>query len=170
MKQDATHDDDDAVDIFLVRHASAEPRAEGVVDATRRLTERGRTRFASAVRGLDALGVRFDRVVYSPWARAAETAEILGLLCDGRRVASKRLAQRPTRALLEEIRGKRVALVGHDPWIGQLCSMLVMGDVGHAGSHRFKKGGVAWLRGAPEPGGCTLIALLPPAVLRHVRR
>ncbi|MCS6799417.1 MAG: histidine phosphatase family protein [Myxococcota bacterium] len=167
MTRDAA---DDAVDIYLVRHAPAEPRGEGIADAERRLTERGRTRFAAAVRGLDALGIRFDRVLSSPWVRAVETAELLGMLCDGKRVQTRRLAARPSRALLEEIEGRSVALVGHSPWIGQLCAWLVTGQAGHGHGFRFKKGTVAHLRGRPEPGGCELRALWPPVVLRNVRR
>lgn len=155
--------------LFVFRHAAAEPRHEGADDAARPLTREGRRKFHDAVLGLDRIDVRFDRVVHSPWVRAAETAELLEPLVDGPIVATERLAAPVDVALLEELGGEHVAVVGHEPWLGELVALLLHGapDQGHA--YRFRKGGAAWLDGHLAPGGMHMLGFLPPKVLRRVR-
>ena len=62
--------------------------------------------------------------------------------------------------------GERVALVGHQPWLGELVYWLLMGDQANGSGFAFKRGGVAWLEGRPTPGRMMLRAFLPPKVLR----
>jgi phosphohistidine phosphatase len=155
------------MELLIIRHAPAVPRREGKEDELRTLTSRGRERFQRAVRGLESLGVRFDRLLYSPWKRAAQTAELLKPLVDGKSVATEHLAVLPRPALLGQLRGQRIAVVGHEPWLTQLLAWLTVGDA-HFGTHfELKKGGVAWLEGTAKPGGMTLKALLTPKSLRR---
>lgn len=162
----------------MIRHATAVERIEGASDAddaARPLTERGRRRFRRVVRGLRRLGLDVDRVVHSPWTRAAQTADLLGRLVDGglddaRRV-SPHLAAPPRAELFTDLAaagGDRVAVVGHEPWLADLLALLLTGSTAHADSLPFKKGGAAWLEGNPTPGGMKLIAFLPPRILRAV--
>jgi len=155
------------MELFLVRHAIAIPPAEGVSDAARPLTPEGRARFGQCVRGMRRLGFRFDRLLHSPWLRAVETAEELATLLSGESVVHPGLAEPPSPALLEELRrgGERVALVGHEPWLGELVGHLV-GSRGPC--IELKKGAVAHLRGEVSDGGMDLLALLPPRVLVRV--
>jgi phosphohistidine phosphatase len=155
--------------LFIIRHAVAVPRSKERKDASRPLTERGRRQWRRAVRGLERLGLRFDRVYHSSWRRAVETAEALSNLIDGESVATDRLAQSPTPALLRELVGARVALVGHQPWLGELIELLVAGGSGGGTWLELDKGGLAWLEGEPRPHRMVLRALLPPKVLRAVR-
>ena len=74
----------------------------------------------------------------------------------------------PDEDLLASIEGDAVALVGHEPWMSELLAWLVTGDSYATGSHVMKKGGVAWLRGEPLPGGMELRALIPPKVFREL--
>lgn len=152
--------------IFLIRHGIAEPRERGRKDSARALTPKGVARMEAITRGLERLGVRFDRLYHSPWKRAVQTADVLAPLVDGDRISTDRLAEPPSVELLDEIEGDRVALVGHEPWISDLLSLLVLGSIDAGASFAFKKGGVAWLEGGPERGACELCALLPPRVLR----
>src|SRR5262249_20580449 len=62
--------------LYVLRHAQAEDKSEQGGDEARRLTPRGRDKMRSAAAGLRALRLRFDAIVTSPFARAAETAEI----------------------------------------------------------------------------------------------
>jgi phosphohistidine phosphatase len=62
----------------------------------------------------------------------------------------------------------RVAVVGHEPWLGELIALLTTGESRHGETIPLKKGGVAILEGAPTPGGMTLRALLPPRVSRRL--
>lgn len=151
------------MELYVVRHAIAEERTIDRPDEGRRLTTGGRSRFKHVVRGLERLNVRFDTLLHSPWLRAVETADLLESLCVGSRQATDRLAEPPDDALLGELEGDRVALVGHEPWMSELVVLLTSGAQADWGL-AFKKGGVAWLRGTPEAGGMVLRALIPPKV------
>lgn len=162
----------------MIRHATAVERIEGASDAddaARPLTDRGRRRFRLVVRGLRRLGLDVDRVLHSPWTRAAQTADLLGRLVAGdldevRRV-TPHLAAPPRAELFADLAaagGDRVAVVGHEPWLADLLSLLTTGSTAHADALPFKKGGVAWLDGTASPGGMKLIAFLPPRVLRAI--
>ena len=156
------------MELFVIRHAEATARETSPDDAARPLTPRGRKRFDAVVRSLQALEVRFDRVVHSPWLRAVQTADLLAPLLDGETEVTSLLADEPSEALLGKVVGERVALVGHEPWLGETVSWLVTGD--RAGARfAFDKGGVAWLEGEPSPGGMALRALLPCRVVRALR-
>jgi phosphohistidine phosphatase len=160
------------MELFIIRHAIAEePRAD-LEDAERELTSKGRKRFAQSVEALSSLGIGFDRIVHSPWRRAAQTAELLTPICDHDPRSLDALARPPDSALLELLAGdrfeaQRLALVGHEPWLTELVAWLVVGDPTD-GDARFelKKGAVAHLRGTPAPGQMQLIALMTPKLLR----
>lgn len=158
------------MELFLVRHAIAEPRDDRRLDADRALTAEGRDKMNKGVRGLARLDVELDRIAHSPWLRAAQTAELLRPLTRSGApiVATDELARGPRDALWPDLLGDRVAVVGHEPWMGELCAWLVLGDRTRGASFGFKKGGVAWLEGDPRPGGCVLRAYLPPRVLRRL--
>ncbi|MCL6644424.1 MAG: histidine phosphatase family protein [Dehalococcoidia bacterium] len=160
------------MDLLLVRHAIAVERGTMASDAERPLTPEGRARMEEAARGLARL-IAPQAILSSPWLRAMQTAEILretyGL---GRVRVCEALASADYDAVIEaatEADASPVALVGHEPWMGELLAYLVTGDpAGMAVT--FKKGGAALARsaGEPRPGGCWLEWLIPPGVLRRV--
>jgi phosphohistidine phosphatase len=155
--------------LFLIRHAIAVPAVEGEPDAARPLTDEGRKRFARAVRGLDRLGIRFDRVLHSPWTRAVQTTELLDRILDGESQVEPALAREPDAELAARLAcGERVAAVGHEPWMSELLALLVTGNKTHADRFRCKKGQVAWLEGEAKSRGMQLVASLPPRVLRRL--
>jgi phosphohistidine phosphatase len=156
------------MELYLIRHAIAEPRRPGQPDATRRLTEKGRVRFARSVKGMKRLGIRLDALWHSPLLRAVETAMLLDPVLRGERQETALLARSPARPLLEMVEGERVALVGHEPWMGQLLAMLCMEEQEGPLPIPIKKGSVAILEGEPARGGMTLRAYLPPAILRRI--
>jgi phosphohistidine phosphatase len=165
------------MDLFIIRHGIAEEVPLGRDDASRELTAVGEHKVRRVVQGLRELGWRFDRVLTSPWPRAARTAELLAPICTGKPIASELLCQPPTQELLAQIaevveaphRRHGTAVVGHEPWLGELVGWLVFGDlkIGHAID--LKKAGIAWLEGNAVPGGMTLRALLPPKISRALR-
>jgi len=136
------------MDLFLIRHAIAEESRAGLPDAQRALTKKGRARFEAMVQRLDRAGFRFDRVYHSPWLRAAQTAELLAPLIDGPLVATEALAQAPDLAFFASLKGKRVACVGHQPWLSDAVALLTTGTP-NGSWLRFKKGAIAWLQGPP---------------------
>jgi phosphohistidine phosphatase len=157
--------------LLVIRHAIAAPRSPDLEDAARPLTSRGAKRFRRAVAGLAALGQSIDRVYHSPWLRAVETAELLRPIA-GDLHETALLADSPGGELLELLTGEgdaTVAVVGHEPWMGELCALLVTGSTEHGEHFRFKKGGIAWLEGDPRTAAMTLSALIPPAVLRALQ-
>jgi phosphohistidine phosphatase len=149
------------MDLFLIRHAIAEERRAGLPDAQRALTEKGRTRFEAIVQRLDRAGFRFDRVYYSPWLRAAQTAELLIPVADGPLIATEGLAQSPDPDFFASLTGEKVACVGHEPWMSDTVALLTTG-IPDGTWLRLKKGSVTWLRGPPTPASMQLRALLPP--------
>lgn len=156
------------MELFVIRHAIAVPGSMLLADADRPLTPKGRERFAAAVLGLQRLKVCFDGLYHSPWRRAVETAELLTPVLQGQAVCSPALARAPSQDLLDALVGARVALVGHEPWMGELVTWLTTGAPPHRSAFAFKRGGVAWLEGQPQPGGMVLQAFLPPKVLREL--
>ncbi len=160
------------MDLLVVRHGEAEDEAASGRDEDRELTDRGRERLEEEARGLLALGLGVERLLHSPWRRAAQTAELLAPLLggEGEPEACAHLAAPPAAALLSALRGPDAAVVGHEPWLSQLVAWLTTGEPRGAPVIELKKGGVACLEGEPRPGGMLLTALLPPRVLRRLGR
>lgn len=155
--------------LFVIRHAAAVARSPSLPDASRPLTPKGRTRWKRAVRGLESQEITFDRIYHSPWLRAVETANALARLAR-ETVVTGELVRRPTQALLDHLEGDRVALVGHQPWLGELVGLLLFGDPGAGARLMLKKGAVVWLEGEPRASGMRLLASLTPGVLRTLGR
>ena len=63
--------------LYILRHATAEEAASSGDDGARKLTERSKEKMRAASAGLRAMGLKFDAILTSPLARAAETAEIV---------------------------------------------------------------------------------------------
>ena len=156
--------------LFLIRHALAEDAAPGQDDASREVTSEGAKKLKKVVRGLRALGIEFDRIVSSPWARAVQTAELLRPLCDRPPITTSLLTQPPRAELLALIgeHGEDTAIVGHEPWLSELVAWLAFGDTRHGDAFMLKKGGVVWLEGSAVPGGMMVRAVLPPKLLREL--
>jgi phosphohistidine phosphatase len=157
------------MELFLIRHARAEVARAGLRDERRRLTPIGLKRWHRSVEGLRALGISFDRLYHSPWLRAVETADAATVLLKGESVVTGTLTAPPRQDLLDALEGKRVAVVGHEPWLTQLLAWLVLGDADPAERFVLKKGGVAWLEGTPQPGKMRMRALFTPAALRTMK-
>jgi phosphohistidine phosphatase len=162
------------IELYLVRHAIAAERGPKYPDdRLRPLTAVGARRFATSVHGLATLGVTIDLVLTSPLARARETALLLASNLRSKKPPIEELdALAPAgrhAAIVEAIarhakRHRRLALVGHEPDLGELAARLI----GARGSIEFKKGGVCLIDvdGATPGGPGTLRWSLPPRALR----
>jgi phosphohistidine phosphatase len=134
------------VELYLVRHAIAAPRGEDWPDDDKRpLTARGISRFREAVEGLRKIGVEIDEIFTSPLIRARQTADLLAGGLPGSPVVRVLDALGPghePRSVLAQlaraVRRRRVALVGHEPGLGELAAHLI----GAGRALPFKKGGV----------------------------
>lgn len=141
--------------LYLVRHAVAEEPEAGVADEERRLTRRGRKRFARLARRLAAAGMEIDLVATSPLVRARQTAELLAeCIPSAPRIEVVAALAPPAdwRALVEwtaQQDAASVAWVGHAPCIGRLVS-LAIGD--GSAAVRMQKGAIACVRLDDGPG------------------
>jgi phosphohistidine phosphatase len=163
-------------ELYLVRHAIAAERGdEWPDDRERPLTKRGIDRFKDAVRGLGAMGVTLDEIFTSPLVRAAQTAELLAAGIDGKPPVRTLDALAPGHApgvvmtrLSRIARRPRVALVGHEPDLGELAAHLI----GAGRPLPFRKGGVCRidLTSAGGAAAGSLVWFLPPRVLRGLAR
>jgi phosphohistidine phosphatase len=153
------------MELFLIRHAIAE---DGEDDDIRPLSLKGTKRFKDTVGALDALDIRFDKILHSPKLRAVQTAQLLGPVVDGEFVSTPLLAISPAAAVLELMVGEVVGVVGHEPHLSTLLAWLVTGEATLGGAFELKKGSVARLEGEPAPAGMRLRALLPPAAMRRL--
>lgn len=136
------------MDLIVWRHADAgDAEADAASDAGRRLTERGRKQAERMARWLRARLPERYTVLSSPAARARETAEALGakVRVDARLGPGADVAQ--CLAALEwpegpETRSRHVVLVGHQPALGRLVSLLLSGE---EADWSVKKGAIWWL-------------------------
>jgi phosphohistidine phosphatase len=165
------------MDLLVIRHAIAGDREEwaktGRPDGERPLTEEGLERMRRHARALQRLVPKLDLLATSPLARAVQTAEVVRAAYDDLDVVDA-----PPLAhggALDEVRAwlaarpeSRIAIVGHEPDLGQLVGWFLLGDP-RAGI-ALKKGGACLLRfaGLPEPGAAELKWFLPPKVLRRL--
>jgi phosphohistidine phosphatase len=157
--------------LYVIRHALAEDAVPDQPDADRELTKDGRRKLKGVVKGLRELEITFDRLLTSPWRRAAQTTELLAPLSATTPYATDLLCQPPRAELLATIaeRNETTALVGHEPWLGELIAWLAFGDTRHGEAIVIKKAGVVVLDGSAVPGGMQLHALLTPRVVRAAR-
>jgi phosphohistidine phosphatase len=158
--------------LFVIRHAIAEDRSPDLDDAARELTEDGFRKMKQVVRGLRELDLELARVLTSPWTRALETAKLLAPVAGAPPVTTELLCQSPRAELLAMIaeKGETTAVVGHEPWLGELVAWLAFGDARRGDALALKKGSVVELEGNVVPGGMTLRGILQPRVLRRLAK
>ncbi|HTI38328.1 MAG TPA: phosphohistidine phosphatase SixA [Vicinamibacterales bacterium] len=163
------------VEVYLIRHGLAEERgAEWPDDSKRPLTADGMSKLRKEARGLRALDVEFDVILSSPLVRTRQTADVLIEVLDTKAPVTLSDALAPAgtpAAVIQEIvkhaRKGRIALVGHEPNLGELAAQLI-----HARAPlTFKKGGVCRIDFdvLPPKGVGSLVWFLPPKVLRNIR-
>jgi phosphohistidine phosphatase len=163
-------------DLYLVRHGIAAERGDEWPDDTKRpLTDAGISRFKESVEGLAWLDVEIDEIFTSPLVRTKQTATLLanGL---GNKTSVKTLdalapGHTPRQVMNDLSRAAkrhRIALVGHEPGLGELAAHLL----GCARTLPFKKGGVCYItiQGLTSRRPGELVWFLPPKVLRRLPR
>ena len=146
--------------ILLVRHAAAAERDEArfPLDSERPLVAKGKKTQERISRRLARLGYVPSVVFSSPWKRAWQSAGILARetgIGKKRRVACPALAADTNLAAIAEAVGPRtpedvVALVGHEPWMSELASILLTGSASRL-AIQFDKSGVMGIE-APAIG------------------
>lgn len=161
--------------VYLIRHGIAGSRGTYADDEQRPLVKRGQDRTAQVAQRLFQGGLKFDLILTSPLVRAYQTAEILqqaGLT----KTIEVFAPLKPDGAIAEwlewlqqyqlEHPNAKIALVGHQPDLGNWTEMLLWGTV--KGQIEVKKAGVVGLK-TPEIGTlisrCTLFLHIAPKFL-----
>lgn len=160
-----------SLQVLLIRHATAEV-LPNQVDKDRALTKEGRTNMKQYVSTVKKFVDDIDYLVSSPLLRAVQTAdivyqtyskakrEVLPSLADGQLALTLKYLQE------NAARNTLVALVGHEPTLGELGTLLLTGQA--ATWMPMKKGGMCLLNFEDkiEVGQATLRWLLMPKIMR----
>jgi phosphohistidine phosphatase len=140
------------MNLYIIRHAIAvdEGLPEYEDDSQRPLTDKGKKKMRQIARGLRVLGVDFDLILSSPYILAKETAEILAEVSKTKAdiaFSENLIPMGDPDLLLSEMNEKysanSVALVGHEPHLSALISLLVSDNASL--DMTLKKGGVCRL-------------------------
>ena len=161
-------------ELYLIRHGVAAERGDNYPDDTKRpLTSDGMQKLRREAKALVALDLTFDVILTSPLVRTRQTAEIIaaGFRTPPPIVNVQALAPGGAHnAIVDELskqhRRHSIAIVGHEPGIGELAARLM----GLRRALEFKKGAICRIDVAalPPAGPGQLRWLLTPRVLRRI--
>ena len=162
------------LELYLIRHGLAADRGDDYPDDSKRpLTGKGISALKKEARALAALGVDFDQIITSPLVRTRQTAEVFAQLLPSTPPVALSDALAPAGApaavfqeLARHMRKGRIALVGHEPNIGELAARLIGSRV----PLTFKKGAICRIdfEVFPPKGRGSLRWFLPPRMLRRL--
>jgi len=168
------------MDLYVLRHALAVNRGEPDYlgdDSRRPLTRKGIRRMRKGALGISRLDARFDLILSSPYKRAHETALIVAetLGAEDRLEFFQPLTPEtpPDQAIRQLARRcvklDSVLLVGHEPQLSAIGSLLLSGNSGLA--LELGKGGAFKLEADELQGGMAVLEWwLTPRQLRRLGR
>lgn len=162
------------LELYLIRHGVAAERGDEYPDDSKRpLTSDGIARLRKEAKGLDEFGVAFDQILTSPLLRAKQTADVFADVMKGKPALAVVDALTPAgtpAAVIQELgrhmRKARIALVGHEPNMGELAAYLIGAKV----PLPFKKGAICRIDFSvfPPKGKGELVWFVPPRMLRKL--
>jgi len=162
------------LELYLIRHGVAAERGEEYPDDSKRpLTSGGISRLRKEAKALEELGVGFDHIITSPLTRTRQTADVFAESLKSKPSLSHSDALAPagtSAAVIQELakhmRKGRIALVGHEPNIGELAARLI----GARLPLEFKKGGICRIdfEVFPPKGMGQLRWFVTPRMLREI--
>lgn len=162
------------LELYLIRHGEAAERGKEYPDDSKRpLTHQGIARLRQEAHALNALGVALEHIITSPLARTRQTADVLADVLKSKPSVSACDALAPAgspgsvmQELGKHMRKARIALVGHEPNMGELAARLIGARV----PLEFKKGAVCRIdfEVFPPKGIGQLRWFLTPRMLRRI--
>ncbi len=164
------------MNLYILRHGLAvEPGAPGYAkDADRPLTPKGERKLWQIAEAMETLELSFDLMLSSPYLRARQTADIIAEAFNARKKLEFSETLTPAgspKRLIEFLLGlkplpENVLLVGHEPYLSGLISLLVAGDARLWVT--LKKGGLCKLNAESlKPGRCAVLEwLLTPGQMK----
>lgn len=139
--------------LYILRHGIAAPRPVGgrAKDSDRPLTAEGRQKVRRVARTMAKLELGIDLIVSSPFVRARQTAELVAdvlRLRDKVQLCEHLAPQGKPKDLIAYLKAlepppDNVLLVGHEPYLSGLISLLLSGSRGLA--LNLKKAGLCKL-------------------------
>jgi phosphohistidine phosphatase len=163
--------------LYLIRHAQADERGPEYPDDSKRpLVDKGFKQVKTLVKVLKTLNIEFDALFSSPYTRVAQTAEpLLPQLRKGRHIHYlDTLAIDDYEQLLIDVKerlsksDKTIALVGHEPYLGQLAANLLTGDTDEP-KVNFRKAALLELSGELEVSQMTLEMFMPASIYKNIK-
>jgi phosphohistidine phosphatase len=132
--------------LYLVQHAKATLKD---VDPERSLTEAGKKDVRNVSNFIKPLNLSIDYFWHSGKKRAEQTAKVLGEVVEVRKEMTAREGLAPNddvAAIKDEIIscGKDIIIVGHQPFVSKLASLLLTGSE-LSGTVAFRQGGIVCL-------------------------
>jgi phosphohistidine phosphatase len=163
------------MDVYILRHGIAVERGTRGYnkDSDRPLTKEGDEKTHQIAEVLASMDLQLDLILSSPFLRAKQTAKIvadaIGLDVTYTDFLEPDGDHKKLIAEINDEKVQRVMLVGHEPDLSQLLSVLIAGT--GDGNIELKKGGVAKLTTERLTFGrcATLNWLLTPRQLRSMR-
>ncbi|HEY7336553.1 MAG TPA: phosphohistidine phosphatase SixA [Bryobacteraceae bacterium] len=119
------------MNIYILRHGTAEDRELGKPDAERRLTKNGKRELRNVLRQARAAGVKPETIFSSPLTRAVETARIavseLGCenVAETKNLSPDVAAPQLWTEIKSKGRVKELMLVGHEPQLSRVAGFLL---------------------------------------------
>jgi phosphohistidine phosphatase len=141
------------MEVYLIRHGIAAEKGTYADDEQRPLVKKGRDKTTQVAQRLVSVGLNFDLLLSSPLVRAYQTAEILQQA--GLAQTIETFAPLKPDGVIDEWlewlqqyqlehAEAKIALVGHQPDLGNWAEMLLWGDI--KGQIEVKKSGVIGLK------------------------
>jgi phosphohistidine phosphatase len=165
------------MELYIIRHAIAVPRGTpGYQDGKRPLTEAGRKRMGQAAKAIKLIMPDIDILLTSPDKRAYDTAMIVAKKMkwkDRLKIFEPLKSGTDTAELIKKLgdfnKYKRIVLVGHEPDLSTLISVLLGAE---QNTVELRKGGIARIDvdGLPPKSRGVLRWLLKPAQLRALAK
>ena len=141
------------MNLYILRHGLAAQRSASHLQTDRRrpLTDEGEKKIRKIVRAMKAMELSFDLILTSPFLRAQQTAAIVADVMKARKrlePADELAVGASPKDLLARLDTRQphpenVLLVGHEPYLSSLMSVLLAGTP--AIKMELKKGGMAKL-------------------------
>ena len=162
------------LELYLIRHGVAAERSDEYPDDSKRpLTSGGISRLRKEAKALDEMEIGFDHIITSPLVRARQTADVFAELLKSKPSLSQSDALAPAgtpagvmQELAKYLRKGRIALVGHEPNMGELAARLI----GARTPLEFKKGAICRIdfEVLPPKGIGQLRWFVTPKMLREI--
>ena len=126
------------MEVYLIRHGIAATRGTYAVDEERPLISKGKSKTLKVARRLQSIGLKFDLILTSPLVRAYQTATILTEANLGAKIEPFEFLS-PGGDISQWLQWlqkwhlhnphSKLALVGHQPDLGNWAEMLVWGTI-----------------------------------------